>query len=678
MKATPTGSTPHPRATPAAGPPPDGGHRGTPVATAAGTPAVAGTSAEGGAGSGGAAGDRPSRRRRFGRLPGRRRAAPPAAEPGAEPGAADPFARFAPPPAARPGRARRYARAAGRTLRHEWSLAALLSVVTAAALTWPTLRDPTRTVPQDTVDPALQAWQIAWGGHALRTDPLHLFDGNGFHPERYSYAFSDTLLGYAPAGLLGEGMYAALLRYNIIFVLAHALAVFGAYALVRQLGAGRVGGAVAGLAFAFAPWRLAQTGHLQVLSTGGIVLAAAMLLRGHDWTLRRPRRPRRRRPGWALAGWLVAAWQLSLGFGIGLPFGYLLGLAVLAALAWWVAARIRRAPRRPWGWRLLVADGVGGLVFAGVGVGMAVPYFLVAEAHPYARRTAEMIEMYSPPVRSLLVAPPDSLLWGAAHAPLRADLVWAPEMTLLPGYTLYALAATGLLYSVWTLRQRLLLLAGAAAAAVLALGTTVSGGRYTYLPLLAYVPGWDGLRTPGRLILWTTLLLAVLAAGGVSAVLRQAARMRPTALRFGLRTVLRAATLMPVLVLLVESLNATPHPAVPRAPAALRTAAAPVLVLPSDFAVDSHALLWSTAGFPRLVNGNSGFTPASLEEARQAVAGFPDLASIQYLRTHGIRTVIVLPDRLAGTPWASALTVGPGDYSVARATVDGAEVFTLN
>ena len=37
---------------------------------------------------------------------------------------------------------------------------------------------------------------------------------------------------------------------------AHALLLIGGYALVRQLGAGRTGAAVAGIAFAYAPWRL--------------------------------------------------------------------------------------------------------------------------------------------------------------------------------------------------------------------------------------------------------------------------------------------------------------------------------------------------------------------------------------------------------------------------------------
>src|SRR5690606_16103030 len=111
----------------------------------------------------------------------------------------------------------------------------------AVVMTWPTLRYPLYTIPQDIWDPTLQAWQMAWSGHILRTDPTQLWHANAFYPERWSFAFSDTLLGYAPAGLIGTGPTAAILRYNIMFVLAHALAFFGAYVLARQLGAGRTG-----------------------------------------------------------------------------------------------------------------------------------------------------------------------------------------------------------------------------------------------------------------------------------------------------------------------------------------------------------------------------------------------------------------------------------------------------
>lgn len=232
-------------------------------------------------------------------------------EPSQEEPEEDRWAAFAPEPGRAPGRLRRTAAALGRGLGHEWTLAVLGALALAVALTWPALRYPAYTLPQDLADPTLVSWLLAWPGHILLTDPGQLWHGNAFFPDRWSYAFTDSLLGYAPAGMLGDGPLAAVARYNVIFVLAHALAFLGAYTLVRQLGAARAAALVAGIAFAYAPWRLGQAGHLHVLSTGGIALALAMLARGHGWSLRRRPRPGPVRPAWIVAGWLVAAWQID-------------------------------------------------------------------------------------------------------------------------------------------------------------------------------------------------------------------------------------------------------------------------------------------------------------------------------------------------------------------------------
>ncbi|WFE32877.1 hypothetical protein [Micromonospora sp. WMMD975] len=588
---------------------------------------------------------------------------------------ADPWTAFGPAPEPVLGRARRAVRAVGRFLAHEWTLAAVAALAVAAAMTWPTLRYPRYTLPQDYWDPSLQAWQMAWSGHILRTDPAMLWHSNTFFPENWSFAFSDTLLGYAPAGLIGVGPEHAVLRYNIMFVLAHALAAFGAYALARQLGAGRIGGAVAGASFAYAPWLLAQAGHLHIISNGGIPLALAMLARGHGWSLRYGYRPRRRHAGWALAGWLVATWQLSLGFGIGLPFVYLLaGVGLVAVVVWFVR---RRSVKRPFGRRLLLADLAGGLVFAAVGVLLAIPFFTVAEAHPNAARSLAEVQLYSPPASGFFTAPAESRVWGELHEGARAVLPWSPEMTLLPGFALYALAAGGLFFSVWRVRHRLFLLAGVLVTMALAMGTRFFDGRFTYVPLFDYLPGWNGLRTPGRTMLWTTLLLGLLAAGAVTAFCARVRELAAERVPPWPGPWLRLATLLPLLLVLVEGLNVTPHPVVPQQPAVMRTVDGPMLVLPSSPNLDQPVMLWSTDRFQPMVNGGSGFTPDSQARTRDATVSFPDYASIDYLRRIGVKTVVVLPEQLGGTPWEGMLDRPVDGLGVTREQVDGSVVYRL-
>lgn len=567
-------------------------------------------------------------------------------------------------------------RACGRAVVHEYTLVTVGAILLAVVMTWPALRYPQYTIAHDIWDPTLQAWQIAWSGHALLTDPLNLWNANSFHPEQYSLAFSDSLLGYAPAGMVGTGPEAAVLRYNIIFVLAHALAVIGAYALVRQLGAGRIGATVAGVAFAYAPWRLAQEGHLNIISSGGIPLALAMLARGHGYSLRHGYRPERRHTGWAVAGWVVATWQISLGFGIGLPFAYVLGVtALVSALVYGIRALLRR--RKPFGMKLLVADVLGGAVFAGAGALLALPYYRVAELHPYAQRSPAEIEFFSPPWRSLMLAPRESLPWGDLHEPAREGLRWGPEMTLLPGYALYALALIGLIFSVWKLRTRLLLLVGAVASIGLSMGTEFFAGTWTYLPLYEYLPGWNGIRTPGRLIMWATLFLGLLGAGAVSEFGRQAHLVARTRIPSWPGPWLRIATLLPLVLVVAEGTNRTEHPIVPPQPVAMRTVEGPMLVLPTTQLDDQNVMLWSTTKFQQLANGGSGVTPRRTDELRQNTTSFPDVASIGYLRSLGIRTVVLLRDRAPGSPWERAGDVPVDSLGIQRQDLADTVVFRL-
>ncbi|WP_438872574.1 hypothetical protein [Paractinoplanes pyxinae] len=570
--------------------------------------------------------------------------------------------------------------------RREWILVVLGGLALAALLTWPTLRDPRHTVPGDIGDPALFAWQIAWGGHALLHNPLHFWDSNTFYPDPHSLAFTDTVLGYAPLGMFGSGMEAAVLRYNIVYVLVHALAFVGAYALTRQLGAHPLGAWVAGVAWAYAPWKLAHAGHLNVISTGGIALSLAMIARGHGWSLRRGHRPDRHSPGWALAGWLVAAWQISLGLAIGLVFAY-----VMIALCLVVAARFGwvwwRRGRPVFGRRLLVADVIGGLVFGAVTLFMGIAYSRVVELNPQADRSLAWTEAYSPPWRGLLVAPETSWLWGERHAAARAELSWPPEMALLPGVALFVLAITGVFFSVFRIRHRILLFLGVLVGVLLMLGSKLPWhGDPGYLTLSKHLPGWAALRTPGRLMLWTTLFMAVLAAGAVSAVVGDVKEIAPWrkdgaawSKRLGRAkfVVLRLALVLPLLGVALDGVNRTAHPEVLRYPAAMSVAPEPILVLPSGGSLEMSIMLWSTNGFPRIPNGIVTFEPTGQQRIRSSSATFPDSASIASLRADGIKSVVVLPEWLGGTPW-EGLPNRPFDgLGITREEIDGAYLYRL-
>lgn len=514
-------------------------------------------------------------------------------------------------------------------------------------------QDLRTTVPLDAGDPVLVSWILAWPAHAL-TSSDRLWDANAFAPLENSFAFTDALLGYLPLGLVGDGPEAALVRYNVVLLLTTSIAFTGTWLLVRQLGLGRAAALVAAVAFSVNPWRVSQLGHLQVLSSGGIPLALAMLARGHGVHLRAGRGPVR--PWWALAGWATATWQISLGFGIGIQLAYLLGVCTAVA-----GVRALLAGLRGDGWparRLLVADGAGLVLFLGISVALALPYFQTVEDHPQGRRSVAEVELFSPTAASLVTAPPESWLWGRLTADRREGVVAVNEKELFPGLVVVGLAAVGLWPGVWS-RRRVVVLAGSVVViAACALGTNgPGGGRWAYLLLYDHAPGWQGVRTPSRLVTTAWLGLALLAAHGVTVLSRVAlrgARPAPFALGLGLAA-----------LVLLEGVDTAGLAVVPPPPSVrLADLPGPVMVLPSESSTDQFVMRWSTDGFPRTVNGVSGFTPQLTEDLRSAASDLPAPEALQRLRDAGVRTLLVLPASLPGTRYegldAQALAGLPG------------------
>lgn len=563
-------------------------------------------------------------------------------------------------------------------VKHEWTLAMVAGLALAAAMSWPLWTDPAHRVPHDTGDPLVSAYLIGWTGHAAITDPLGAFGMNAFFGSRLSLFFGDSLLGFAPAGMIGSGPEAAILRYNILYALCAALTVFGGYALLRQLGA-RVPGAIFGaVAIAYAPWRLAQAGHIQVIAAGGILLALAMLARGHGWSLRHGYRPRRTRWGWIAAGWAVACWQITLGFGMGVAFGYLLaGIVLVSAIAW-----LFKRPRVPG--EVLITDAVGAGLFAIVSIVLSIPYFQVAADYPYAANNTDAAERFSPPWLGLITAPGESWLWGRLHTPARDSMYLPGETTLLIGFALLGLALAGLLYSSWSRRQRWFLAIGLTIAVVLTMGANfLDDGEWAYMALHEYLPGWSAMRVPGRLILYVTVIAAILAAGTIT---RLGDRLHEMALerrvdpreRVHRSPLARVALLLPVALVLVEGVSVAAYPAVPPAPAALSAVDGPLLVLPSGKAEDARLMLWSTDGFPELVNGTATFVPEEQDRILSAAVSFPNSGAVGYLRSMGVKTVVVRKDRIAGTSWQHVLDFPPTDPGVAVEDSGDVVIFKLS
>jgi hypothetical protein len=521
--------------------------------------------------------------------------------------------------------------AAGPIVRAEWIWVAVAAALLAVLTSWPLVLHLGSQIRPDLGDPIRTAWQIAWAGHALGSDPAHIWNSNAFWPHARSLLFSDSLLGYAPTGLIGTGPAAALVRYNLLYLLAYAMPFLGAYLLSRELGVGRLASLVAAAAFAYAPFRGDESGHLHVISSGGIPLSLFLLLRGY----------RRRSLGYVAAGWLVASWQLSLGFTLGLQLAYLLAvLAVIAAVAWWRHG----SPALPH--RLVAVSLAGMLCFAVVGGVPARAYLKVSNDYPTAKRTIDEVKRYSAPPKAWLAAPAENRVWGSATAPIRHRLSSQNESSLFPGAVIVLLSLVGLGSALYTRRLRAGLAILAVVGAVLALGFGLDGGRLTYQPLFDHLPGFDGIRTPGRLITLTMLSLALLGAAGAQRLIDLAAVSRWARGRATWALPLAVGGLL-ALAVFAEGSSDLHNRRAPALPAAQVGLPGPVLHLPTDPSDDRLYQFWSTKGFPQIANGNSTFDIPAQDDLRGGMQNFPDAPGVAKLRRLGIRTVVLhldLPD----------------------------------
>jgi hypothetical protein len=209
------------------------------------------------------------------------------------------------------------------------------------------------------------------------------------------------------------------------------------------------------------------------------------------------------------------------------------------------------------------------------------------------------------------------------------------------------LALVGLLRRRSSVRLRVVLGVSVVVGAVLSLGLSLHNGTFTYGPLYDLLPGWKGLRTPGRLSVFWSLALALLAALGAQQLTDLFAR-RAQLRAFGIGAAAVCAALV-----LWEGSPRLPLADVPAEPAGLASVAEPRVNFPADPFSDDVYMLWSTDGFARMSNGNGSYLPPTLAAIRQ-LSSFPDATSVAFLRSRGYRSVVLHTDRAPGTPWADA------------------------
>jgi hypothetical protein len=467
-------------------------------------------------------------------------------------------------------------------------------------------------------DPLLTASVLTWNAtHVPWTDAWYQFPI--FDPTPDALTFSEHLLGVsviaAPVRWLTGNSVAT---YNVVMLLSYPLCGIAMFALVWRLTKDAPAAFLAGLAYAYAPYRATHVGHIQVLVSFWMPIAL-LALHAYGETRRR--------------GWLAlfaASWALQ-----GAANGYFLVYFTLVAglwVAWFFAARGR--------WR-----DVGAVVIALVaGALPLVPIlyrYIEAQRALGLTRTVGEISFFSADIAAVLCASADLRFWGWLRA------ACAGEGELFPGATLTVLCVAGV---AWVLRARVtagwlrMFVPGATTSGFYLLcaalcwalswgptprlfGDAISfPGPYAWLLQL---PGMAALRVPARLWMMTVLCLTVFMGIAISRLLAG-------------RSV-RVTTLVVAAVAcgLIADGFATIRTATVPAAATAGLHGKRVLFLPAgevypDIAAGYHA---AESGF-RTPNGYSGYEPPHYDALRTLSNAADERLLVPFLRRGDLYVVV--------------------------------------
>jgi hypothetical protein len=454
-------------------------------------------------------------------------------------------------------------------------------------------------------------WRLRWFAHAMVIAPAQLFDANIFYPEPGTLALSDAMIveGIVASPLIWAGMNPVLVQ-NVLVLAAMAGSGAAMFALARYLTGSRGAGIIAGIIFAFAPYRFEHIMHMELQWAMWSPLAFLALHRTLDtghWK-------------YGIATGVCVALQILSSIYYGIFVATLIAIAAILLLP-----RDRAAPLS----RTLCALAAGALLGAVIAGAYARPY-LSTHARVGDRPIAE-ISSFSARPSSYLVATPGNWIYGWS-ANRRAG---GPERRLFPGLIPVVLAIAGVLVCRPSRRAIVYLIL-----LVAAFETSLGFEGYAYSFLYEHVSVYRGLRASARLGIFVLMFLGLLAAYGYHAIAASRSRV--------FRRVLVVSLALGLLVEYRVTLALTPYPTEPppvysmlarQARGVVAEFPAPrVDALPGDEA--RYAYMSTFHWFP-LVNGYSGVYPPSYLSRLERLRNFPDRTSMIQLRRDGVRYLIV-------------------------------------
>jgi hypothetical protein len=503
-----------------------------------------------------------------------------------------------------------------------------------------------RDAVHDPGDPLLNLWALSWVAHQAPIAPAHLFDGNIFAPERWTLAYSETLLAPSVVAtpLLWMGM-SSILVYNLVFVSGFILSGVGTALLVRDLTRNNGASMVAGTIFAYLPFRFDHFAQLQLQQAEWIPLAL--------WGFHRVMRTGRLRDGLWLGTFVTAQVLSCMYYGIFLAC-YLVVVGGALMLSNISVARTRLS--------VLAAGGALAVVLLAP-VGRA--YLGARQA--VGERGGEEVAAWSATWRNYLATPASNKLYGWSD-----DRFGTHQRRLFPGLVAVTLAAVAL-WPPWSAVR-----AAYALGLGFAVNLTLGFNAPTYRFLYAHAPPFRALRIPALAVILVGFSLAVLAGFGIA---RMSARIKAP----GARALL---ALVCCVAVLIEGCSTPMHlETIPEAPPAIYadllrdigdSPAATIVEVPMIVGEDQIYMYYSTFHWQTLLNGYSGFFPPSYQWLVAVMHGFPNARSLDALRVRGARYAVIHGERLAAEAYERLIdeidTCRCGLTLVARRPWEGREI----
>jgi hypothetical protein len=562
---------------------------------------------------------------------------------------------------------------------------ALLSVLA----TWPLaahLRNGVLGPPGDNYE---YVYKIGWFKTALlERGQSPLFNPDVFYPAGYDLSLSETTLANVGLALPFAVLWGEVAAYNLVVLLSFGLSGWAMYWLARHLTGSKVGGAVAGLLFAFSAYRMAHlgAGHLPLMGTQWIPLAFLFVERAFH--------SRRVRDG-ALAGLFFGLTALSSWY-----YAYMVGLfLVVFALFRWAQAR-REMPSQAeqgglsqFSQRGVRRNGLAALLAFAVVAGLAmlpaaIPLLRNAGAGATEYTHLAYIDQWSVGVADFFWPSVFNPVWGRTLADVYIPNIH--EGLLYLGWVGMALAVVAL----WRRRQPSLQAYAwlGLIGFVLALGTTLhlAGGplripapeaisqtfsRAMYwltgkaalnpldfgkmdvpgtvvipMPMLflyLFFPFFAAMRVPARFGLMAILAVSVLAGGGAVWL---AERVKG---RVGRLTCAGGLAL-----LLALDLASAPFPVgyseargqPVDAWLAAQPKPSPVAQFPLDRTWYGYPLYQQWFHGQPIAYGYGTFVPQEFRQAEEILRGFPDAESFAWLQGNGVK-IVLLAQHSLGDRW---------------------------